>query len=590
MRLRNHAPRPDAAGAAAPHRGRTRRWLVPLSGVVALSLTAAACGSGSATSAGSSGGGQTASGGSGPGQAATSGGSGAGKAATSGGSGAGKGAVAGAATTIKRGGSLTVLEGKGFAGNWPGLDPATDTSGAANQSYMDAIYGQLFDLSTGGKLEPDLATGYHYSNGGKTITIELRKGIRFSDGTPFNAEAVVWNWKRDLKSDCTCKPVFNQKAPPVIKAVGPHAVSITLQYVDAAFIHGLQDDIFSWIASPTAVRTMGEKAFALKPVGAGPFVVVRDVPSSELVLKRNPHYFRKGLPYLDGLVFKTVANDQSALVAMQAGSGDAYEGMSTPQLKPAFAKQFQVTTEPSTSPYDIQLNTSIPPFNNLKARQAIYYAINCPLLNEKLFGNQEPCGESFEAPAGLFYTQHVPGYLHYDPAKAKQLVKELGGLRFSFFTISSPVALSLMEALQTEFQAVGMKVDIAQYDLSTLIGQFTGQKWQTALQTAGAWDPATGVGVAFRFASTSPFSGVHSPKLDSLLSEAAGTTSPKQRKAYYDAAAKYIAKNALGPFLFPINGYDIAIHGAGAPGLTTPLPSVAVAPEVLWQYAYNNNH
>ena len=69
----------------------------------------------------------------------------------------------------KHGGSLTVLEGASFAGAWPGLDPATDTDGAANQSYMNAIYGDLFELGTGGKLIPDLATGYSYANGGAGV-------------------------------------------------------------------------------------------------------------------------------------------------------------------------------------------------------------------------------------------------------------------------------------------------------------------------------------------------------------------------------------------------------------------------------------
>ena len=102
------------------------------------------------------------------------------------------------------GGSLTVLEGTGYVGSWPGLDPATDTDGAANQSYMASIFGELFELNSAGKIVPDLATGYSFSNGGKTINITIRKGVTFSDGTPFNAAAVVYNWKRDLAATCTC--------------------------------------------------------------------------------------------------------------------------------------------------------------------------------------------------------------------------------------------------------------------------------------------------------------------------------------------------------------------------------------------------
>jgi peptide/nickel transport system substrate-binding protein len=483
--------------------------------------------------------------------------------------------------------SLTVLEGDSFAGAWPGLDPATDTDGAANMSYMDAIYGELFELTAGGTETGDLATGYSFTNGGKTVNITLRQGVKFSDGTPFNAAAVVYNWDRDLAGNCSCKPVFI--GTPVIKATGTYSVSLTLTYVDAPFINALQGDIFNWIASPAALQKMGEKAFALKPVGAGPFTVVTDVPSSLLVLKRNPSYWQKGLPYLNSLTFKPVSSDENALTAMESGAGQAYEGMSTPALVSAFKAKFTTTAEPSTSPYDIQLNTKIAPFNNIKAREAIYYATDAALLDKSLFNDTYPVGESFTAPAGLFYEQTVPGYITYDLAKAKALVKSLGGLSFNLGTISVPTATELNEAIQTEWQAAGMKVTLSSWDLTGLIAQFKAGKWQAMLQTAGAFDPGTGVGVCFRFCSTSPFTGVFSTALTGLLLGAAGTTNSAQRNALYDQAAEYIAKNADGPFLFPIAGYNIAEHGVGGPGLTSPLPVTDVNPEILWQYVYNDN-
>jgi peptide/nickel transport system substrate-binding protein len=497
----------------------------------------------------------------------------------------------GASNSPKHGGSLTVLEGQGFAGNWPGLDPATDTDGAANMSYMDSIYGELFELTAGGKTTGDLATGYQFTNGGKTVVINLRPGVKFSDGTPFNAAAVVWNWNRDLTSTCTCKPVF--LAPPTIKATGPLQVSLSLPYVDAPFINALQGNVFNWIASPTAYNKLGEQQFALTPVGAGPYTVVSDTPDSELDLKANPLYWEKApdgskLPYLKTLTFKSVGGDEQALTAMESGSAQAYEGVSTPQLVPAFKAKFQVTAEPSTSPYDIQLNTKIAPFNNIKARQAIYYATNAALLDSSLFHNTYPVGQSFTAPAGLFYEQNVPGYITYDLNKAKALVQQLGGLSFNLGTIQVPTAVSMDEAIQTMWQQAGMKVNLQSWDLTGLIGAFTQGKWQSMLQTAGAYDPGTGVGVAFRFSSHSPFTGVWDPKLDTLLNNAAGTVDQSQRKSLYDQAAAYIAQNAYGPFLFPIAGYDTAAKGVGAPGLTSPLPVTDVNPEILWQYAYNN--
>jgi peptide/nickel transport system substrate-binding protein len=263
--------------------------------------------------------------------------------------------------------------------------------------------------------------------------------------------------------------------------------------------------------------------------------------------------------------------------------------MSTPQLANAFKARFTTTTEPSTSPYDIQLNTQLAPFNNILAREAIYYATDTPVLDQKLFGNAYPVTQSFTAPAGLFYEPKVPGYITYNLAKAKALVKEVGGISISLDTITSPVAQTLDEGLAEMWEAAGMKVTLNNYDLTGLISVFISGKWQSFLQTAGAYDPEAGVGVAFRFSSLSPFTGVKDPHLDQLLDQAAGTVSMTQRKQFnYDINA-YIAQKAYGPFLFPIAGYNIADHGVAGPGLTTPIPSVAVLPEILWQYAYTDN-
>ena len=92
------------------------------------------------------------------------------------------------------------------------------------------------------------------------------------------------------------------------------------------------------------------------------------------------------------------------------------------------------------------------------------------------------------------------------------------------------------------------------------------------VQTAGAYDPAGGIGVGFRFYSTSPFSGVHDPHLDTLLNEAQGTTNMATRCSYYNQAAEYIAKNYYGPFYFTFSPANVSVHGIAGPGLTTRWP------------------
>jgi peptide/nickel transport system substrate-binding protein len=508
----------------------------------------------------------------------------------------------------KEGGSLTVLEGKGFSGDWPlGLDPATNTTGSADQDYYDAILGQLFELGNNGKLVYDLATGYQYSNGNKTVTIDLRPGVKFTDGSAMTAQVVAWNWTRDLESSCTCaaewtiartnpKVTTSAPAPGVIKVLNSTTIQVNLTAPDGAFIDQFFDTIPNWIISEQSFNSMGEKAFAQLPVGAGPFTIVSDTYSNQIVVKKNPTYWQasQGLPYLNQITFKSVSGDEAAYEAMLSGEGQIYEDMSTPQLITESASHFDVFNQLGTSPYDLQLNTAVAPFNNPKAREAIYAMTNFAPILQNIFKNAYPVTEGFTGPGGICYEPTVPGYQGYNATLAKQLVQQSGldKSTIQFGTISSsPVAAETIQALSEEWAAFGVKTSLHTYPLNGLIQAFVangGKSWQAMIQTAGAYDPAGGVGVSFRFASTSPFSGVHDPKLDTILNDAAASSNLSTRCGYYNQAAEYIARNYYGPFYFAFAPANVSVKGVAGPGLTTALPAVAVAPAIPWEDVYYN--
>ncbi|GLY66738.1 ABC transporter substrate-binding protein [Amycolatopsis taiwanensis] len=489
----------------------------------------------------------------------------------------------------QRGGTLTVLELGSYSGAWPsGLDPATNTTGGANLSQMNAIFGGLFALvadDDGGnaRVEPSLASGYELSPDGKTLRITIRDGVKFSDGTPFDAEAVAFNFRRNIKSTCTCAPKWPLvETDPITTEGNTVVVKFTRPY--AAVINAFVVSNVNWIASPTALEKMGEEQFKISPVGAGPFTVERDVLSSELALSRNPNYFKQGQPYLDKLIFKASGGDQPAYQALQAGQAQAYEGMSTvPLIDQAQSnKNLTVTLQPPTSPYVIQLNTKTAPFNDQRAREAIYYATNADAIAKGLFKDRYPNAQTFIGPGGLFYQPTVPGYRTYDPEKAKALVQELGGLTVDLGTLKSYVADQVNTALQSQWEAAGIKVNMHSDELNALIGNFNSGKWQAMLQTAGAWDPAAGVGVSFRFSSTAAFSGVADPQLDDLLNQAAASLDPAQRQSLYDQAGKLISDKAYAPFMLAFAPANLAVKGVHGPGLTTRIPPVLVNTGVQW--------
>jgi peptide/nickel transport system substrate-binding protein len=484
------------------------------------------------------------------------------------------GAVTAAATT-GAGGTLKVLEPSADYGSWPGLDPGTDTSDADNMDYLNAVYGQLFEQGPKGAI-PDLASGYKLAKNLKTLTIYLRHGVKFTDGTPFNAQAVVYNFKRDLnpKNACICLPSF-----PVASITSPNQYTVVMKLTRAfaPIVSSFYAEAPNWIISPTALAKMGEKAFSLKPVGAGPFTVVTDVPSNTLVLKANPNYWQKGLPYLNTITFTTVGTDQSAYNAMLSGQGQAYEAFSTYTLIPEVKKHLKLTPVlPSgTGASAVQLNTTTAPFNNIKAREAMYYATDPGPINKALYEGLATPTQSLRSPGELFFEPKVPGYRTYNLAKATALVKQLGGLSIQLDGMSSDG--SLPTALAGEWAKAGIKTSINLESFEANVLDYKTNKWQVKLSAGGGYDPGILLGLNFWYASDAPFTGNHDATLNKLIQEGVSVAGTKARAAIYAQIYKYISDKAYSPVLFSAPLYNVIKPGVSGPGLST------VAPQILWQ-------
>lgn len=490
------------------------------------------------------------------------------------------------ALRIHHGGTLTVLEEATTYGAWPqGFDPGTATEPQYNQSMMNAIFGQLFELGRNGNTIDDLATGYSYANGGRTLVIDLRQGVKFSDGTPFDAAAVVWNYQRDFASStCTCKTYWPVAASHPFVARNRYTVVVNFAHPFAPALAAMQAAQMNWIASPTAYRKMGEEQFRFAPVGAGPFVVVKDIPSNELVVKKNRNYWQVGHPYLNGVIFKASASGQPTLDAMEAGQAQVAEGVSsTTDLGQYYARGFYVDKAKSDEPYTVQLNTLAPPFNNPKARLALAYATNAKAIDKELFNSLNIPVQSFTGPGGLFYMPNVSGYPTYNLDKAKALVKQLGGLSFSAVVPASSTDDLLLELLQSQWAQAGMQVTLTDEPLPGMIQLFLSHKYQAVVNTTGALDPAIGAGVNFRFLPGSIFDGVNAPTLTQVLLKAESTLSPAGRQNLYAQAAKIIAKNAYMLFLFTFESYTVAKKGVTGPGITSAVPMVDNIQQIKWQ-------
>lgn len=443
---------------------------------------------------------------------------------------------------------------------WPGLDPATNPQDDEDASMMNAIYGQLFEVGPHGSIVPSQATGYEFSNGGLTVDVFLHHGITFQDGTPFTATAVAQSIKRDLlpANACLCLPNF--KDVTAVTAPNPTTVQLRLSQPFYPLIAAFVTEAPNWTVSPTALARMGEAKFAANPVGAGPFEVVSNTPSTKLVLKRFPGYWQRGRPYLSKITFLDTGNDQSDYGALVTGEAQVAEQVSTTQVvkKARTTPGLTVHTIPAETYEFVALNDKTAPFNNILAREALMYATNNKAIVKGLYQDLYTPVEAPTGPGNLFYERSVPGARTYDLAKAKRLVRELGSLTVTLgTTTNSTQMITEADVLAAQWAQAGIKTHIDVTTLEQMIQDVSSNHWQGIVAAWGGTGPDPGDNLPFYFASYGILSGTHDPTLDSMFAKAAAERSVSARSAIYDQIYSRMNKMADAVFEYANDMYTI---------------------------------
>ncbi len=292
------------------------------------------------------------------------------------------------------------------------------------QSFSDNGVGtifseRIFDLKTNGDFSPSLAESYEMSADMKTITIHLRKGVIFHDGTPFNAAAAVWSFQ-GAKDAGT---LSNGKRIDKIEAADDSTVKIYLNTPNNQVIYNLAR-VFMY--SPTAYEKNGEEWAITHTVSTGAFQLSDFQRDVVLKLKKFDGYWRTGLPYLDSVEIITVKDPTAAAAMMQAGQADIW--LYTPAQQAADLKQAGLQIIQTPMIYSVLYPNSVDPaspFANKKVREAVEYAIDRKAIADALgYGFQEPVSQpTHKGTAG--YNPDYPERA-YNVATAKQLMAEAG--------------------------------------------------------------------------------------------------------------------------------------------------------------------
>ncbi len=449
-----------------------------------------------------------------------------------------------AASGPRHGGTLTV----GIDSDLVTLNPAMSSALIDRQAFIN-IFDPLLKLSRNMQIEPNLITKWKITHGGKTYTFTLRKGVKFQDGTPFNAQAIIYNWRWDMSPKNASPRATNLDLVTGLRAPNPYTLVVNLKAPFSPFLSILTGRT-GMINSPAAIKKEGAH-YSSRPVGTGPFEVVSWNPQGNLVLKRNPHYWQKGLPYLNKVIYTPIIDPQqeyNSLITGQTQLVDsvAYQFVSTLSHNHAI-NSASITGLGYSS---MEINTKQGPLKNFHNREAIDYAINREALIKLIyFGHTIPAYEEYP-PSSWAYNKNLR--VPFSDALAKKQLKLAGnpqGFNMTLQGNNDPVTEQEMQAIQSELGKVGIKVTIQPVDFTTLLTNAIKGNFQTnLLGWSGRPDPDQN---SFEFDTTGGsfnYTGWSNATENRLLRQAREFSNQKVRAELYNEAAQVLLQQA--PYIF----------------------------------------
>ncbi len=432
----------------------------------------------------------------------------------------------------------------------PGLDPTTNAAGVIRLLLHHNVYECLVQVNERGELRPQLAVAWDVSDDGLAYTFLLREGVRFHNGELLNAEAVKRSFVRSMD------PATGHPRPEYyegivdIEVVDEHRVRFHIAEPNAAFLSLLA-------LGESVVVPPGVDDLARNPLGTGPFTFVEWRPADRIVLERNPNYYMPGVPAVEGVVFRFIADPAAQRAALLAGAVDMVAEI-TPELAVELEPnpRFAVVSGPSNLVQILALNTARPPFDELAVRQALAHAVDREAIIDRVFFGLygTPIG-SHLTPALPYYRDMTDLYAH-DARRARELLAEAGypdGFRVTMTLPGNyPQHVRTGEVIAAQLEDVGIEVQMERVDWATWLEQVFAQGAYdlTVIAHIGRLDPAlmlTGYGADrldyyYRL-------GWQSDELERLLRAGAVAVDTDQRKTIYGRVQEILAEEVVNVFL-----------------------------------------
>jgi len=495
-------------------------------------------------------------------------------------------AGAGRHAVAANGGTLTV----GMANGEPdALDPTLARTLSGREVFL-TFCEKLYDLNAKAQIVPQLASALPAISKDKlTVTIPLRKGIKFNDGTPFNAAAVVTTLQRDLTLKGSARA---SEISPIdtVATSGQYKVVIHLKTPYSPLTAQLADRA-GMIMSPTQLQKLGAN-FAQNPICVGPFMYQNRVAGDSITVVKSPYYYDKKDVHLDKIVFKVENDTAAAAAALKAGDLQALDAIDSTQLQgiehtPGL--RIIKVTGLGYQGFTINIgnkNGIGKPFSNIgtpmasssKLREAFEMAINRNTMNKVVFGGTVLPGCTPLSPTSPYFDRSLK-CTPYNPTEAKKLVQQSGvSPTVNLMVPTGTAALRLAQFIQSEEAAVGIKVNVDSTDFVTSLSKEDAGTFDTfQIGWSGRVDPDGNIHDFVATGGSENGSGYSNPRVDLILSNARKASTTKARQTLYNAVTKIIqADRPLIYLYYPVT----------RAGVSTKLTGITMYPDTLLRVAF----
>jgi peptide/nickel transport system substrate-binding protein len=455
---------------------------------------------------------------------------------------------------VKQGGKLTVA----LSAEPDRLDPSLSRS-LYSRYVFQAMCEKLYDVNEKAQVVPQLATDLPaVSPDGRTVTIKLRQGVKFADGTPFDATAVKTTLERHLKLPESAR---KSELGPVDTVDATDAATVTVHLKNPfAPLLGALADRAGMIMSPVALQKLGSN-FASAPVCVGPFKFSKRVPQSSIDVVRDPNYYAADKVHLDAISWRILTDASIRAANLRAGDAEVADSVSTQDVDSLRKESsLSVLRSQSLGYQGITINVGnvdgigTPPkpidrpiAKEATVRQALEYSIDRKALVDAVFnGIPSPaCGPI--SPASVFSSEEAQKCRAHDPAKAKQLLEQAGvptPYTVKMLVSNTPDTLRLAQALQAMVKEGGFNIEINPVEYSSLLDeQDRGNFEILQLGWSGRIDPDANMVNFVGTGGSQNVAGSSNPQLDALLDQARQSSDLDERKKLYGQAVTLLQED-----------------------------------------------